>query len=166
MAGLRLFALYERFAPAFVRTALRPMINSPSSLHQFLTYLAIQGIAMAVDFTVLAVCLRVRVPVPVAVSLALALALGLHFFLNRHYNFRKFDRPWFQQARTYMILALVMSAFTVAWVELLGLWFAMPVLIAKILSMPVTAVLGYVTMRDLTFGPGIVAGIKSRFPKP
>lgn len=121
---------------------------------------------MSVDFLSLAIALRIGVPVPYAVPLALGLALALHFFLNRNYNFRNFDRPLIRQARTYVMLALVMSAFTVVWVELLGLWFGTPVLIAKILSMPITAVLGYITMRDLTFGGGILSGIKSKVSKP
>lgn len=161
----KIYALYERLTPAFTRSMLRPLIHSPATLRQFLVYLGIQGIAMTVDFSVLAAALRIGVPVLVAVPFALAIALALHFLLNRHYNFRNFDRPLLRQAGTYLVLAVMMSAFAVLWVEALSQWFGVPVLIAKLLSMPITAVLGYITTRDLTFGPGIVHSIRSKFSK-
>ena len=139
---------------------IRSIFDSPRSVQQFITYIVIGALAVGVDFGTLAFLLRTHIAVALAVSIAFFASVVVHFTLNKYYNFRNFDRPVHQQARTYLLVATIVWLFTLGWVEFFVRYFGTPVLVAKVLNMPVTVVIGYLATRFLTFGPGIGSSVR------
>lgn len=150
-----LYRSYARFIPAVVRRRLAPVISSPASLRQFLTYGTI-GVGITVlDFGVLAVLLSEGLYRPLSVTVAYVVAGITQFMLNKYWNFRNFDRSISAQAGTYLILWVAFWLATVAWIEIAVRVLHIPPLVAKALFLPVNVVGGYLAVRHLAFGKGI-----------
>jgi putative flippase GtrA len=104
---------------------------------------------------------RVHVVVAVAVTLAFFTATVVQFFLNRHVAFANFDRPAVSQARTYAVIVVVSWLVAVGVVELGVRGLGLDPLVAKVVSIPPSAIVGFIGNRYLTFGPGIRAALRS-----
>jgi putative flippase GtrA len=132
---------------------------------QLATYAAVGAIGTALDFGLLWALLHVRVWTPLAVTVAYTLATALQFFLNRHWSFRAFDRPAVVQAPAYAAVTVVNWLVALLFVEAGTTAFHLAPLAAKALSIPPSALVGFVGTRHVAFGPGLGAlyrGVRSR----
>jgi putative flippase GtrA len=138
------------------RSSFLPDAGGKGALtRQFTAYVAVGVIGTAIDFGLFWVLLRLHVPPPAAVTLAYGLATALQFFLNRHWTFRAFDRAAVVQAGTYLAVTLVNWIVALVFVEAGTYVFHLTPLVAKALSIPPSAVVGFLGNRYLTFGAGV-----------
>ncbi len=127
---------------------------------QFTTYAAVGVIGTLIDLSLFWALLRLHVPTPAAVTLAYGLATALQFYLNRHWTFRAFDRAAVVQAGTYLVVTLVNWLVALLFVEAGTHVFHLTPLVAKALSIPPSAVVGFLGNRYLTFGAGLRATMR------
>lgn len=98
----------------------------------------------------------------VANCVAFGLASCVHFLLNRHLNFRNFERSIFAQARTYGVVVVV--AFTVSNIVLFaGRAAGLSLVAAKLAGNVANLPLGFLAHRHLTFDRGILAAGRRLF---
>jgi putative flippase GtrA len=91
----------------------------------------------------------------VAVIVSYVLGVGVHFSLNKYWNFRDVQRTFVQQARTYVFVAAGQLITTLAIVEA-GVHLArLSPLEAKILAVFINVPLFFLAHKHMTFGPGI-----------
>jgi putative flippase GtrA len=117
--------------------------------------------ATALDFGLFWLLVRAHVLVALAVTIAYFLATAAQFFVNRHWTFQAFDRAAGSQARTYAVIVLVSWLVAVGCVEFGVRWLGLSPLLAKAVSIPPSAIVGFAGNRYLTFGPGIRATWRS-----
>lgn len=138
-----------------MNAALRRLVYSPSGRAQFARYLIIGGTVFVIDVGSFQGLMRLRLLLSVATALSYLLGISTHFALNRHWNFRVFDRALRHQARTYFAIALSQLPLTIAIVEA-GVHFArLSPLEAKVAAVAINVPLSFVAHKYLTFGPGI-----------
>jgi len=124
---------------------------------QIVSYGVVGVIGTATDVGLFWAMIRAGVWPAVAVSAAFISATALQFLLNRHVSFRAYDRPAFGQARTYVVVTAANWLVALLFVEGGLRIFHLDPLLAKAISIPPTAAIGFIGNRCLTFGPGIRA---------
>lgn len=122
---------------------------------QFAAYAVVGVAGTLLDVGLFATFLRLGLRTPVAVTLAFFLATALQFFLNRQWSFRAFHRAAIVQAPVYAIVTIVNWLIALAIVEIGVATFHLDPLVAKAVSIPPTAIAGFLGNRYLTFGPGL-----------
>ena len=127
---------------------------------QFLTYGAVGVLGTALDFGLYWALIAARVFPWLAATLAFSLATAAQFYLNRTYSFAAFDRHVLAQLGSYIAVTLAQLLLTVAIVETSIRIGHLDPLVAKAISIPPTAVAGFLGNRYLTFGSGIRAAIR------
>ena len=121
-----------------------------------LRYLINGALATLVHFAVLWACLEWWSVSSAGLSSAAASLVGIavSFFGNRHFVFRRHDRPIWPQARRFLMLyaaiALLHGGVLFVWTDLLQL----PYLAGFGLAVALQVVLGYLGGRFLVFAPG------------
>ncbi|HTU81093.1 MAG TPA: GtrA family protein [Candidatus Acidoferrales bacterium] len=118
-------------------------------------YAVVGVIGTALDFGFFWALIRLGTWTAVAVTLAFGGATAVQFFLNRHWTFRSFDRPALHQARTYLVVIVANWLVALVVVESGTRLLHLPPLVAKAISIPPSALMGYAGNRFLTFGGGI-----------
>jgi putative flippase GtrA len=127
---------------------------------QFVAY-GIVGVAgTLVDVGVFWLLLRAGVWTPAAVTIAFFTATAMQFFFNRRWSFRAFHRPASVQAPEYAIITFINWLLAVAIVEIGVSKLHLSPLEAKVLSIPPTAIAGFVGNRYITFGAGIAETLR------
>ncbi len=124
---------------------------------QFVAYGVVGVAGTLLDVGLFWLLVRAGVWTPVAVTLAFFIATAAQFFVNRRWSFRAFHRPASVQAPEYAIITLVNWLLALAIVEIGIAWLHLSPLQAKALSIPPTAIAGFLGNRYLTFGAGIPA---------
>ena len=127
----------------------------PRDISRQFTAYAIVGLAGTVlDLSLFACFVKLGVWTPLAVTAAFFVATAAQFVANRNWSFRALHRPAIAQAPVYAIVTFVNWLLAVAIVEAGVARLHLAPLIAKALSIPPTALLGFIANRYLTFGPG------------
>lgn len=143
-----------------------PLRNRASRLlggtlqRQFVAYGVVGVAGTLIDVGLFWLLVRASVWTPAAVTLAFLTATAVQFFLNRHWSFRAFHRPAGIQAPEYAIVTIVTLLLTIAIVESAIAWVHVSPITAKALSIPPTAIVGFVANRHLTFGAGMRAALR------
>lgn len=88
---------------------------------------------------------------------SLSIAFTTHFMLNKHFNFRNFDRPTREQFSTYLVVALFCTLVSIGVIEGCVRALGMGPLIAKCIAVAVNIPIGFVGHKKLTFGRGLRA---------
>lgn len=122
---------------------------------QFVAYAVVGVVGTLLDVGLFWTFLRLGVWTALAVTLAFFLATAVQFFLNRQWSFRAVHRPAIVQAPVYVIVTIVNWLIALAIVEIGTATFHLAPLVAKAISIPPTALAGFVGNRYLTFGPGM-----------
>ena len=86
-------------------------------------------------------------------TVAFGTATAVQFFLNRKYSFAAFDRYVLHQMGTYFAVSVVQWLMAVSIVQVGVTFLHMAPLLAKAISVPPTAIAGFLANRTLTFGP-------------
>jgi putative flippase GtrA len=119
---------------------------------QFVRYGLVGIVGTLLDFALLWALLHVRVWSPLAVTAAYGLATGVQFFLNRHWSFRATSGAVIPQAGTYAVITVINWLVALVFVEAGTSVFHLAPLVAKALSIPPSAVVGFLGNRYVTFG--------------
>lgn len=149
---------------------LRPEVSTPTSRspsqselpRQFLAYGVVGVAGTLLDVGLFWLLVRAGVSTPAAVTLAFFTATAAQFYANRQWSFRAFHRPASVQAPEYAIITLVNWLLALAIVEIGIAGLHLSPLLAKVLSIPPTALAGFVGNRYLTFGAGIRETLRRR----
>lgn len=118
---------------------------------QFVRYAIIGAFGTALDFALLWMFLRIRSPIALAVTAAYALATLAQFFLNRSWTFQAYERPAAYQLPVYILVTFVNWLVALVFVEVGTRTFDLSPMIAKALSIPPSALVGFLGNRHLTF---------------
>jgi putative flippase GtrA len=149
------------FRPQVRKSRSRP--HSESEIpRQFVAYGVVGVAGTLLDVGLFWILVRAGLWTPAAVTLAFFTATAVQFFFNRHWSFRAFHRPASVQASEYAIITLVNWLLALAIVEMGVAWLHLSPLLAKALSIPPTAIAGFVGNRYLTFGAGISETFRRR----
>lgn len=119
-------------------------------------YIAIGIVTTLVDLATFRALINVG-PLIIAISGAYALASFVQFSLNRYLNFRNFSRSALSQARTYIVVSTFTWVLTALCIEALVRIAHVPPFIAKVITLPASAVAGYILSRHVVFDKGIRA---------
>ncbi len=133
---------------------MRPAAKGTIS-RQFAAYVVVGIIGTLIDFGLFWALLRLQVRPPAAVTLAYWLATAVQFYLNRHWTFRAFERAAAVQAGMYVAVTVINWLVALLFVEAGTHVFHLTPLLAKALSIPPSAVVGFAGNRYLTFGAGL-----------
>lgn len=125
-----------------------------TSVTQFVRYVAIGIIVLAVDLSVLWALLNRGLGRDEAITVAILAAMATQFVLNRLYNFRTSNVPVWQQLPGYVIVTAANIFATIAVVRIISATLAVPVMLAKVLSLPITTPPTFLAHAHLTFGRG------------
>jgi putative flippase GtrA len=128
---------------------------------QVVVYYAFSVCAMALDFTGLALLIRLGIAAPVAAGTSFLSGAAFHFSANRWLNFKAFHRAAAVQARTYFAIVGVAWVMTVLTIYVVHDRLGQPWLAAKVLATAITLPIGFLGHRFLTFNAGMRAGIRS-----
>jgi putative flippase GtrA len=113
-----------------------------------------------VDIGLYAALLRTALPLWAAVTIAYCVAVCIHFALNKYWNFRKHDRPIQDQASTHVFVVGFCLLTTIAVVGTLVTYLGVNPLVAKVVAVAVNVPIGFLGVRYLTFGRGIVGTVR------
>lgn len=141
----------------------KPGLRQPSRTElprQFAAYGVVGVAGTLLDVGLFWLLVRAGLWTPAAVTVAFFTATALQFFLNRHWSFRAFHRPASVQATDYVIITLINWLLALAIVEIGVAWLHCTPILAKALSIPPTAIAGFLGNRYLTFGSGIGATLR------
>ena len=120
---------------------------------QFVRYVVIGIFGTLLDLFLFWLLLRCHWWPSIAVTFAFSVATAVQFSFNRNWSFRSFHRPIAVQAGVYAAVTIANWIVAFSFVELgTHVWHIHP-LLAKTLSIPPVAVLGFLANRHLTFGP-------------
>ncbi len=134
---------------------LGKLVHSRNAFAQFARYVIIGSTVFCIDVGSFQLMVQSRTFLWIAVIVSYLLGVGVHFSLNRYWNFRAFERTFVQQARTYVIIAAGQLLTTLAIVEA-GVHVAnLSPLDAKVLAVFINVPLFFMAHRSMTFGPGI-----------
>jgi putative flippase GtrA len=86
-----------------------------------------------------------------AVTVAYFLATAAQFYLNRQYSFASFDRAVLHQMGLYAVITVVTWLLTLGIVQAGISIVHLAPLVAKVISIPPVALLGFLANRYLTF---------------
>ena len=128
--------------------------------YQLLRYCTIGGLVFLVDIGLYAALLRTALPLWAAVTIAYCVAVCIHFALNKYWNFRKHDRPIQDQASTHVFVVGFCLLTTIAVVGTLVTYLGVNPLVAKVVAVAVNVPIGFLGVRYLTFGRGIVGTVR------
>jgi putative flippase GtrA len=128
---------------------------------QLVAYVAIGALATGLDVALFWAFVHVHAAVAVAVTLAFFMATAVQFFLNRHLAFAAFDRPAASQARTYVLVVVASWLVALGVVEAGVRLFGFAPLVSKAISIPPSALVGFLGSRYLAFGPGVRAALRA-----
>ncbi len=92
---------------------------------------------------------------PLAASAAYFLGVFSHFNLNRMFSFKNYERAFYQQIRTYIIVAITCLFLTVFIIEIAVQWGGASPLVAKITAVVFNFPFSFLGHKYLTFGKGI-----------
>ncbi|HEY0455677.1 MAG TPA: GtrA family protein [Verrucomicrobiae bacterium] len=123
------------------------------SLHKLIRFGLTGGVVFCVDVLLVWAFSRWFAPT-VAVTLAYALAVALHFCLNKWWVFGSFERAMGREIWRYLIVVFACWACTISIVQIVMAWIYPNVVIAKILAVPPSTLLGYLLMRSFVFRAG------------
>lgn len=126
----------------------------------FVLYCWIGLAGVFVYIGVLWLLLKLGVSAPLAITLSYCAGGATQFFGNRYFNFRAFERTVMHQGSTYVLISIVNYLLTLAFVTVAVRFAGMSVLLATVLSLPITFPAAYLANRYLTFGAGIMASLK------
>lgn len=127
---------------------------------QFLRYVTIGGIVLAVDVGSFKLLLGTKIALFFVTTTAYALAICTHFTLNKFINFRAHNRPVHHQAANYAWIALAGWIITVAVVEIGTHRFGLAPLLAKLAAVVINLPIGFLGHRFVTFGNGFFAALR------
>lgn len=129
---------------------------------QFLAYGTVGAVGTLLDVALFWLLVHACAPTAAAVTLAFFAATAAQFFANRQWSFRAFHRAASVQAPEYVFITLVNWLLALAIVEFATLRLHFSPLEAKALSIPPTAILGFLANRYFTFGAGIRETLRRR----
>lgn len=124
----------------------------PSTLRTFVGYCISGALGVGVYILLLTACTHAGLASFASFTLSYVVAVSAQFMMNRHWNFRAFDRPIYIQAATYAIVTVTNYVFMIAVEEGAIHAFRATNLVAYLLSVPVNVPIGYLANRYLTFG--------------
>lgn len=129
----------------------------------FFKYIVIGALTFLTDFVVLLVLIEfLGLATIIAVSFGYFTGVIVHFNLNRHWNFKNFDRKYHHQLITYIIATIVFYLLTVSFIEILiisGLHYA----VAKIIVVGALGTFTFIFNRYITFNLGLKKFLKDIF---
>jgi putative flippase GtrA len=131
---------------------------------QLARYVSIGLLVTALDVGSFALFLRARWPLMLAVTASYGLGVAIHFSLNKYANFRAHDRPVRRQAINYAVVAVTCWVTTAAIVKL-AVGFGIAPLPAKLIAIACNVPFGFLGHRNLSFGRGITATLRSLFSR-
>lgn len=136
-------------------------------LPYFIRYTLIGGVVFCLDIGTFAYFLRVtwwldflnhpNVHRIWATILSLAIAFITHFTMNKHFNFRNFERSTGAQFVTYLVVAAFTTLVSIAVIETCVRVFGIAALVAKCIAVAVNIPIGFIGHKKLTFGQGLRA---------
>ena len=127
---------------------------------QLASYATIGLLVAAIDFTTFKLTLyEAHLSLFLATSIAYGTGVTSHFLMNRHFNFRNFERKIHQQALTYGVIVCFGWLFTVSIVGF-GVRSGLHPFPARVVAIVLNFPLGFACHRYLTFGPGILAMLR------
>lgn len=118
---------------------------------QLVRYAIVGALGTAFDFLLLWLLLRTSLPVPAAVTVAYGVATLGQFFLNRSWTFEAFERPVESQLATYILVTIVNWLLALVFVEIGTGALGIGPIAAKALSIPPSALVGFLGNRHITF---------------
>jgi len=125
-----------------------------------LRYYCVGALALGIDVALFQGLIRASVPPVGAAAASYAMAASVHFFVNRTWSFKAFDRSAVSQARTYGFVLFV------AWITTIGVvgfgtgFLHVTPLVSKAMAILVTLPMGFLGHRYLTFGGGLRAALR------
>jgi putative flippase GtrA len=120
-------------------------------IRQFTLYAIVGVIGTLVDLALFWVLVRAGVSAAISVTVAYFVATAAQFFLNRQYSFQAFDRAVLHQMGLYAGVTIASWLVALVVVEAGISFFHLAPLAAKVLSIPPTAIVGFLGNRYLTF---------------
>jgi putative flippase GtrA len=122
---------------------------------QAVRYYSVSAAALATDVALFQTGVLLGLPAGAAAACSYLVAALLHFFSNRLWSFRAFDRPAHAQLRTYAAVQCVSWAITVAVVTVFTGMLHLAPLAAKGVAVVTVLPIGFFAHKFLTFGRGI-----------
>lgn len=129
------------------------LVRSGSREHAwaFARYATVGCLTLVTDLGVFRLLLVAHAPLPAVVSIAYAAAAVFQFACNKYFTFRDASKELGAQALAYVLVAFAMGAATLGMVEYGVTILHLQPLIAKICTLPITAIVGYVATRKIVF---------------
>jgi putative flippase GtrA len=144
--GLRAFALCGRSRPCFAGA-----VPKRESILRLGRFLAVGGIAAAVDFAALSL-LHVMLAPTAAFSAAFAAGVVTHFLLNKYWTFRCARTDFLRQIAEYLlVVALNYVMQLIVFRGVLAAWPGAGVYLAKAAALPPGTVLGFFLFKKHVF---------------
>lgn len=125
-----------------------------------LRYYCVGALALGIDVLLFQGLIRASVSPVGAAAVSYAIAAGVHFFINRTWSFKAFDRSAISQARTYGFVLFVAWITTIGVVGLGTGVFHLTPIVSKAVAIIVTLPMGFLGHRYLTFGGGLRAALR------
>jgi putative flippase GtrA len=119
-------------------------------MRRFLRFGAVGGVVCAVDLGLVWLFSRWIIPT-LAVSFAYLAAIAVHFCLNKFWVFENRDMMYMRQIWKYALTAAACWSCTVIVFSLALHGMTSQILIAKVIAIPPTTLLGYIMMRKFVF---------------
>jgi putative flippase GtrA len=131
---------------------IKPM---PENAKQFIKYLFIGALNFITDLSVLIFLVEVlKLNVSLAATLSYICGLVVHFNLNRYWNFKNFQRNYYQHLRTYLVATLIFYSFYIVIINIF-LFAGFYYILAKVLASGILACLTFLFNKYITFSVGI-----------
>jgi putative flippase GtrA len=140
-------------AARFRRAPTAPPVTriSRELVRQVVAYGIVGVFGTLLDLGLFSALVRLGAYIPLAVTLAFFGATAAQFALNRQWSFRAYHRPAIVQAPIYAIVTFVNWLLALALVEIGIRYLHLSPIAAKAVSIPPTALIGFVANRYLTF---------------
>lgn len=137
----------------------RKSLSKRKEFISFIVYISIGFFVMLIDLGLFRLFLIQNLYRPIAASIAYLTAITVHFFLNKFFNFKNFDRSTFKQMQTYAIVAAFCWLATVSVIEIGVRVFGLGEMFSKFVAILVNIPLSYLGHRYFTFSSGIRGGL-------
>ena len=135
------------------------------TLEQIFKYVIIGLLTLFVDVILLIVLVEYVGTQPlIAATISYVSALAVHFNLNRYWNFKNFERIYYDQLRTYLLASFLFYIVNISIIEFfvaLGFHY----FIGKLVAIAILVCLSFIFNKYVTFNVGLRGFLKNLFKK-